>query len=99
MQDCIIAGGAQEINQIAMGSFDGLGVFAMHRRTLQNPSRPFDKDRDGLVPSGGGATFILESYETALKEGAPILGEIIGYGFSSNGTIFQHQMSMALQEQ
>ena len=85
MQDCIIAGGAQEINHLAMGSFDGLGVFAMHEDSPGKASRPFDKDRNGLVPSGGGASLVLENYETAVKRGAPILGEIIGYGFSSNG--------------
>jgi len=85
MQDCVICGGAQEINKVAMGSFDGLGVFS---KNLENPaeaSRPFDSSRDGLVPSGGGATIVVESYESAVKRGAPILGEIIAYGFSSNG--------------
>ena len=48
-------------------------------------SRPFDKDRDGLIPSGGAATVILESLESAEKRGANILGEVVGYGFSSNG--------------
>ncbi|MEZ4981881.1 MAG: hypothetical protein R2769_09905 [Saprospiraceae bacterium] len=48
-------------------------------------SRPFDKDRDGLVPSGGAASLMLESYEAAVARGATILGEVIGYGFSSNG--------------
>jgi 3-oxoacyl-[acyl-carrier-protein] synthase-1 len=48
-------------------------------------SRPFDRSRDGLIPSGGGATVILESLESAKKRGAPILGEVVGYGFSSNG--------------
>jgi 3-oxoacyl-[acyl-carrier-protein] synthase-1 len=84
LQDIIICGGAQEINKEAFGSFDGLGVFS----TNENPekaSRPFDKDRDGLIPSGGAATVVIESYESAIKRGAPILGEIIGYGFSSNG--------------
>ena len=85
LQDCIIAGGAQEINKMAMGSFDGLGVFAMNLEDPAKASRPFDRDRDGLVPSGGGASLIIESYESAVKRGAPILGEIIGYGFSSNG--------------
>lgn len=84
LQDCIIAGGAQEINEFAMGSFDGLGVFSVCE-SPQEASRPFDSSRDGLVPSGGAATLILESYESAVKRGAPILGEIIGYGFSSNG--------------
>lgn len=84
MQDCIIAGGAQEINEYAMGSFDGLGVFST-RSEPEKASRPFDQDRDGLVPSGGAATLVIESYESAKKRGAPILGEIMGYGFSSNG--------------
>ena len=85
MQDCIITGGAQEINTLAMSSFDGLGVFATGGDDPTKVSRPFDTARNGLVPSGGGATVILESYESAVKRGAPILGEIIGYGFSSNG--------------
>ncbi len=85
MQDCIICGGAQEINKFGMGSFDGLGVFSVNTENPEKASRPFDKDRDGLIPSGGGATLILESYESAIKRGAPILGEIVGYGFSSNG--------------
>ncbi|OAB80525.1 beta-ketoacyl-[acyl-carrier-protein] synthase family protein [Cochleicola gelatinilyticus] len=84
-QDCIICGGAQEINELAMGSFDGLGVFSVNTEDPSKASRPFDTNRDGLVPSGGGASLIVESYESAIKRGAPILGEIIGYGFSSNG--------------
>lgn len=84
LQDCVICGGAQEINVAGMGSFDGLGVFSMNKEP-QKASRPFDKDRDGLVPSGGGATLIVESLESAMKRGAPIIAEIVGYGFSSNG--------------
>ena len=85
LQDCIICGGAQEINKYAMGSFDGLGVFSLREKDPTKASRPFDKNRDGLIPSGGAATVILESYESAVKRGAPILGEVVGYGFSSNG--------------
>jgi 3-oxoacyl-[acyl-carrier-protein] synthase-1 len=85
LQDYIICGGAQEINKLAMGSFDGLGVFSTNIENPSQASRPFDKNRDGLVPSGGAATLILETYESAIKRGAPILGEVIGYGFSSNG--------------
>lgn len=86
LQDNIVCGGAQEVNLYAMGSFDGLGAFSVNH--LENPSlasRPFDKNRDGLVPSGGAATVILEDYETALARGANILAEVVGYGFSSNG--------------
>ncbi len=85
MQDMVICGGAQEINQYAMASFDGLGVFSSHEENPIHACRPFDKNRDGLVPSGGGATLILESYESAIKRGAPIIAEVLGYGFSSNG--------------
>ncbi|WP_299529942.1 beta-ketoacyl synthase [Ulvibacterium sp.] len=85
LQDCIICGGAQEINHLAMASFDGLGVFTVNMENPEKASRPFDKSRDGLVPSGGAATLILESYESAKERGAPIFGEIVGYGFSSNG--------------
>ncbi|MCG2610974.1 beta-ketoacyl-[acyl-carrier-protein] synthase family protein [Flavobacterium sp. SM15] len=85
LQDIIICGGAQEINKYAMASFDGLGVFSPNEANPAKASRPFDSSRDGLVPSGGGATLILESYESAIKRGAPIVAEVIGYGFSSNG--------------
>ena len=85
LQDYVICGGAQEVNKFAMGSFDGLGVFSMKENEPTKASRPFDKNRDGLVPSGGGATLFLEEYESAIKRGATILGEVIGYGFSSNG--------------
>jgi len=85
LQNTIICGGAQEINAMSMGSFDGLMAFSRRVDDPHKASRPFDVSRDGLVPSGGAATVILESYESAIKRGAPILGEIIGYGFSSNG--------------
>jgi 3-oxoacyl-[acyl-carrier-protein] synthase-1 len=85
LQNIIICGGAQEINAMSMGSFDGLMAFSKRIDSPAKASRPFDINRDGLVPSGGAATVILESYESAVKRGAPILGEILGYGFSSNG--------------
>ncbi|MDJ1472195.1 beta-ketoacyl-[acyl-carrier-protein] synthase family protein [Xanthocytophaga flava] len=84
-QDCIISGGAQEINEYVMGSFDGLSAFSIRESEPTKASRPFDKDRDGLIPSGGAATVIVESYESAKRRNAPILAEIIGYGFSSSG--------------
>ncbi len=84
-QDRIICGGGQEISPESMGSFDGLSAFSTHEQEPTKASRPFDVNRDGLVPSGGAATLILEEYESAKKRGAPILAEMIGYGFSSNG--------------
>lgn len=85
LQERIICGGAQEVNYFAMGSFDGLGAFSVRESDPTKASRPFDRDRDGLVPSGGAATVVLESLESARKRGANILAEVIGYGFSSNG--------------
>lgn len=84
LQNHIICGGAQEVNPFAFGSFDGLSAFSINPDPTK-ASRPFDKDRDGLVPSGGSATLILEDYDSAVQRGAPILAEVVGYGFSSNG--------------
>lgn len=85
LQNIVICGGAQEINAYSMGSFDALSAFSIREDSPAKASRPFDKDRDGLIPSGGAASLVLESYESAIKRGANILGEIVGYGFSSNG--------------
>lgn len=84
-QDMIICGGAQETNKYSMASFDGLGVFSAREDEPTKASRPFDAGRDGLIPSGGAASLIVESLESAQRRGATILAEIIGYGFSSNG--------------
>lgn len=85
LQSCVICGGAEEVNKYSVGNFDALNAFSTREDEPSKASRPFDKSRDGLVPSGGAATVVLESYESALKRGATILGEVIGYGFSSNG--------------
>ncbi|MDH6313197.1 3-oxoacyl-[acyl-carrier-protein] synthase-1 [Parabacteroides sp. PFB2-10] len=85
MQECIVCGGAQEMNIYSVGSFDGLEAFSLREDEPTKASRPFDRNRDGLVPSGGAATLILESYESAMRRGATILAEVAGYGFSSNG--------------
>ncbi|MEJ2200473.1 MAG: beta-ketoacyl-[acyl-carrier-protein] synthase family protein [Desulfuromonadaceae bacterium] len=84
-QERIICGGAQEINWEAMCSFDGLGAFSIAIDPPQAASRPFDARRDGLVPSGGAAALVLERYDLARARGATILGEVLGYGFSSDG--------------
>lgn len=85
LQDMVICGGAQETNYLSMGSFDGIAAFSTRVDEPTKASRPFDRDRDGLVPGGGGAAVILEEYEHAVKRGAPIIAEVVGYGFSSNG--------------
>lgn len=68
-----------------MGTFDALSAFSMRVDEPIQASRPFDKDRDGLIPSGGAAALVLEEYEHAVARGANILCEVTGYGFSGNG--------------
>ena len=85
LQEMVLCGGAQETNYYSMASFDALGAFSVRMDEPQKASRPFDRERDGLIPSGGAAAIVLESYEHAIARGANILGEVIGYGFSSNG--------------
>ena len=85
LQDMVVCGGAQEVNPFSIGSFDGISAFSTRESDPTKASRPFDRDRDGLVPGGGAATVIIEEYEHAVKRGAPILAEILSYGFSSNG--------------
>ena len=85
LQDMILCGGAQEVNKYSMSSFDALNAFSVRMDDSTKASRPFDKHRDGLVPSGGAAALVLEEYEHAVKRGATILAEVCGYGFSSNG--------------
>lgn len=85
LQERVICGGAQEINIYSMPNFDALGTFSTRENAPAKASRPFDRDRDGLVPGGGAASVVLESLESAQARGANILAEVIGYGFSSNG--------------
>lgn len=85
LQDRVICGGAQEVNIYSMPNFDALGTFSVREDAPTKASRPFDRDRDGLVPGGGAASVVLETLESARQRGATILAEVLGYGFSSNG--------------
>ncbi|MCL1985574.1 MAG: beta-ketoacyl-[acyl-carrier-protein] synthase family protein, partial [Betaproteobacteria bacterium] len=104
-QDRMLCGAAQELNWQSVSSFDGLGAFST-RSPAQEASRPFDKDRDGLVPSGGAAALVLEEYEAARARGAPALAEILGFGCGSDGEALSlpgreglaRAMRMALEE-
>jgi 3-oxoacyl-[acyl-carrier-protein] synthase-1 len=84
-QQMVLCGGAQETNFYSMASFDALSAFSVRTDDPTKASRPFDRDRDGLVPSGGAAALVLEDYDHAVARGANILAEVCGYGFSSNG--------------
>ena len=85
LQSMVLCGGAQEVNVYSMATFDALGAFSKRMDDPQSASRPFDRDRDGLIPSGGAAALVLEDYDHAVARGATILCEVVGYGFSSNG--------------
>lgn len=85
LEEMVVCGGAQEANALSVASFDGISAFSVREDNPAAASRPFDRDRDGLVPGGGAATLILESYESAVKRGVPIIAEVLGYGFSGNG--------------
>ena len=85
LQDMVLCGGAQEVNYFSMASFDALSAFSVRMDDPTKASRPFDRNRDGLVPSGGAAALVLEDYDHAVARGAKIICEVSGYGFSSNG--------------
>lgn len=85
LQECVVCGGAQEANMYGVAAFDGIQSFSVREVEPTCASRPFDRDRDGLVPGGGAATLVLESYEHAVRRGASIWGEVVGWGFSGNG--------------
>ncbi|MEJ5027877.1 MULTISPECIES: beta-ketoacyl-ACP synthase I [unclassified Comamonas] len=86
MQDVMFAGGGEELSWGLAILFDGMG--AMSSKFNDDPtkaSRPYDSDRDGFVIAGGGGALVLESLEHAQARGATILGEIVGFGISSDG--------------
>ena len=85
MQDVILAGGSCQTDMRGIVVVDALEAISRRNDHPAEASRPFDKDRDGMIPSGGSAALILEDYEHAVARGANILAEIAGYGFSSNG--------------
>jgi 3-oxoacyl-[acyl-carrier-protein] synthase-1 len=97
-QDRVICGGVQEINWESIASFDATNAFSIRHHQPQQASRPFDKDRDGLVPSGGAAIVILERYDLAKKRGADILGRIRSYAFSSDGSNLAVPSGIGLQQ-
>ena len=85
MQSVILVGGTVETDMHGAASTDALEALSTRNDNPSHASRPFDKDRDGMIPSGGAAALVLEEYEHAIARGATILAEVVGYGFSSNG--------------
>jgi len=85
-QDIIFAGGGEEEHWSLSMLFDAMGALSTkYNETPETASRTYDANRDGFVIAGGGATVVVEELEHALKRGAPIYAELVGYGATSDG--------------
>lgn len=83
--DAILAGGAEApINPLAFAGFSRMRAMSTQNETPEQASRPFDQKRDGFVMSEGSGILFLEEYEHAKQRGATILGEIVGYGSTTD---------------
>lgn len=83
--DVMICGGAEAaITPMGLGGFAALRALSTRNNEPEKASRPFDRDRDGFVIGEGSGIIILEELGFALKRGAPILAEIVGYGMSGD---------------
>ena len=85
--DVMVSGGTEAgLTPMGIAGFARMGALSTRNESPQEASRPFDRDRDGFVLSEGAGILVLEEYEFALKRGATILGEVVGYGLSSDAT-------------
>jgi len=85
-QDIVFAGGGEEVHWTLSVLFDAMpALSSSYNDEPQRASRPYDKDRDGFVISGGGGVVVLEELEHAKARGAKIYGELVGYGATSDG--------------
>lgn len=86
LQDVMIAGGAEELHHTTVAVFDIMDVACRsENQTPTEASRPFDKNRGGVVVGEGAGMIVLEEYEHALKRGAKIYGELIGFSSLCDG--------------
>lgn len=85
-QDIVFAGGGEELHWALTMMFDAMGALSSKRNDdPAHASRPYDADRDGFVIAGGGGMLVLEDYDHAVKRGARIHAELLGYGVTSDG--------------
>ncbi|MBN1813093.1 MAG: beta-ketoacyl-ACP synthase II, partial [Anaerolineae bacterium] len=107
--DVMFCGGTEMVmHAVAISGFANMGAISSRNDEPHRASRPFDAERDGFVMGEGGAVLILESLDFALKRGARIYGELVGYGTTcdachitapdENGTGAARAMSLALQD-
>ena len=87
LQDAVIAGGAESaITPLGVGGFSAMKALSTRNDEPEKASRPFEKDRDGFVIAEGSGVIILEEREKAVRRGAKIYAEVIGYG--ANGDAY-----------
>ena len=85
-QDVVFAGGGEEEHWSQSCLFDAMGALStQYNDTPEKASRAYDAKRDGFVIAGGGGMVVVEELEHALKRGAKIYAEIVGYGATSDG--------------
>jgi 3-oxoacyl-[acyl-carrier-protein] synthase II len=87
LQDAVIAGGAESaITPLGVGGFSAMKALSTRNDEPERASRPFDKERDGFIIAEGSGVLILEERDRALKRGAKIYAEVIGY--AANGDAY-----------
>tara|TARA_B100001540_G_scaffold154867_1_gene137033 strand:- start:185 stop:1255 length:1071 start_codon:yes stop_codon:yes gene_type:complete len=85
-QNIVIAGGSEDDHWSGSIMFDAMGALSTKsNETPEKASKPYDKNRDGFIPSGGGGIVILEDFDSAKKRGAKIYGEIVSCSETSDG--------------
>jgi 3-oxoacyl-[acyl-carrier-protein] synthase-1 len=85
-QDIVFAGGGEEEDWTSAMMFDAMGALtSKYNDTPEKASRPYDANRDGFAIAGGGGIVVVEELEHALRRGATIIAEIVGYGATSDG--------------
>ncbi|MBP6681666.1 MAG: beta-ketoacyl-ACP synthase I [Halioglobus sp.] len=85
-QDIVFAGGGEELHWSLSSLFDAMGALSTkYNDTPERASRAYDADRDGFVIAGGGGMLVVEELEHALRRGAKIYAELVGYGATSDG--------------